>query len=50
MGMRTNFYFKIVVDHEKNESIEKLSAELRRAIERLPIVRSAEMDLATPED
>lgn len=50
MGMRTNLYFKVVVDHDKNESVEKLAAEIRRALQRVLIVRSAELESATPDD
>jgi len=38
---RTDLHFKVVVDHDEEESVEKLAAEICRAIERVYGVRIA---------
>ncbi len=42
-NMRTNLFIKVVVEHEENESPEKLGTELCRQLERNYIVRKAEL-------
>ena len=41
--MRTNLFIKVVVEHEENETPEKLGAELCRQLEKNYIVREAEL-------
>ncbi|HWF07416.1 MAG TPA: hypothetical protein VG297_03075 [Bryobacteraceae bacterium] len=41
--MRTNFFLKVVVEHDEKETPEKLGAELCRQLERNYIVREAEL-------
>jgi len=41
--MRTNLFLKVVVEHDENETPEKLGMELCRQLERNFIVREAEM-------
>lgn len=41
--MRTNLFLKVVVEHDDNETPEKLGAELCRQLERNYIVREAEL-------
>jgi hypothetical protein len=38
---RTDLHFKVVVDHDQDERLDKLATEIRRAIERVYGVRSA---------
>lgn len=40
---RTDMYFKVTVDHEAGESIEKIGSEIVRQIERIYVVRRAEL-------
>jgi hypothetical protein len=39
---RTDLYFKVVVDHEEEDSPEQLGAEICRQMEKVYGVRSAE--------
>ncbi len=49
--MRTNLFIKVVVEHEEDESPEKLGTELCRMLERNYIVREAELaSFSTVED
>ena len=49
--MRTNLFIKVVVEHEEDESPEKLGTELCRILERNYIVREAELaSFSTAED
>lgn len=41
--MRTNIFLKVVVEHDEHEPPEKLAAELCRQLERIFIVRKAEL-------
>lgn len=46
--MRTNLFIKVIVEHDKKESPEKLGAELCRQLEKNYIVRDAELSSFTP--
>lgn len=41
--MRTNLFIKVVVEHDKKETPEKLAADLCRQIEKQYVVRKAEL-------
>ena len=41
--MRTNLFIKVMVEHDKQETPEKLGAELCRQLEKQYIVRTAEL-------
>jgi hypothetical protein len=41
--MRTSLFIKVIVEHDENETPEKLGAELCRQLERNYIVRKAEL-------
>jgi len=41
--MRTNLFIKVIVEHDPNESPEKLGAELCRQLEKSYVVREAEL-------
>ncbi|MDE3195552.1 MAG: hypothetical protein KGN84_04365 [Acidobacteriota bacterium] len=41
--MRTNLFLKVVIEHDKNETPEKLAAELCRQLEKNYVVRRAEL-------
>ncbi len=45
--VRTNLYFKVVVEHEKSEKPERLGQEISRQIEKLYAVRTVELTGAT---
>lgn len=40
---RTDLYLKVVIDHDRDESPEKLAAEICRQVEKVYNVRKAEM-------
>lgn len=40
---RTDLYFKVTVDHEPDESLERIGNEIVRQIERIYVVRCAEL-------
>jgi hypothetical protein len=40
---RTDMYFKVVVDHDADEKPDKVGAEIVRQIEKIYVVRRAEM-------
>ncbi len=40
---RTDLYIKVVIDHDEEDSPERLSAEICRGIEKVYGVRSAEL-------
>ena len=46
--MRTNLFLKVVVEHDEDESPEKLGAELCRQLERSFLVREAELSSFAP--
>ena len=46
--MKTNLFIKVVVEHERNETPEKLGAELCRQLEKNYIVRQAELSSSSP--
>ena len=41
--MRTNLFIKVMVEHDKKETPEKLGAELCRQLEKQYVVRTAEL-------
>ena len=41
--MRTNLFIKVMVEHDQQETPEKLGAELCRLLEKQYIVRTAEL-------
>lgn len=41
--MRTNLFLKVVVEHDEKETPEKLAGELCRQLERIYVVREAEL-------
>ena len=41
--MRTNLFIKVMVEHEKQETPEKLGADLCRQLEKQYVVRTAEL-------
>jgi len=41
--MRTNLFIKVVVEHDATETPEKLGVELCRQLEKIYIVREAEL-------
>ncbi len=41
--MRTNLFFKVQVEHDANESPERLATEIARQIQKIYVVRSAEL-------
>ncbi len=45
---RTNLYFKVEVEHDQRERIERLVAEIERHLRKLYIVRSVEFSNAVP--
>jgi hypothetical protein len=49
--MRTNLFIKVQVEHDSKEKPEKLGADLCRQLEKLYVVRDAELSTyATVED
>jgi hypothetical protein len=48
--MRTNLFIKVVVEHDKRETPEKLGAEICRQIEKAYVVRTAELSSYSPVD
>jgi hypothetical protein len=40
---RTDMYFKVTVEHDAGESMEKIGTEIVRQIERIYVVRRAEL-------
>jgi hypothetical protein len=49
--MRTNLFIKVVVEHDAEESPERLGTELCRLLERNYVVREAELaSFATVEE
>ena len=46
--MRTNLFFKVQVEHDANESPERLAIEIARQIQKIYVVRSAELSHAAP--
>jgi hypothetical protein len=46
--MITNFFFKVEVEHDRDESPERLGDEIRRALQKLYGVRWAEMTNYAP--
>ncbi|HYZ87520.1 MAG TPA: hypothetical protein VE621_24100 [Bryobacteraceae bacterium] len=40
---RTDMYFKVTVDHEEDESLDKLATEISRQLEKIYVVRRAEL-------
>jgi hypothetical protein len=40
---RTDMYIKVVLDHDEDESMERLGAEICRQVEKVYGVRKAEM-------
>jgi hypothetical protein len=46
--MRTNLFIKVIVEHDKRETPEKLGAELCRQLEKNYIVRDAELSSYSP--
>ena len=49
---RTDLYFKVELDHEKDERLERVAAEIGRQIRRVYGVRSVEFtnSVARPEE
>ncbi len=45
--MRTNMFFKVQVEHDADEMPERLAAEIARQIEKIYIVRYAELSSFT---
>ena len=43
---RTDLYFKVVVDHDSDEKVERLVAEIERQIRKSYVVRSVEFSNA----
>ena len=41
--MRTNLFIKVVVEHDSSEKPEKLGKEICRQLEKIFVVRSAEL-------
>jgi hypothetical protein len=41
--MRTNLFIKVVVEHDSTEKPEKLGKEICRQLEKIFVVRSAEL-------
>jgi hypothetical protein len=48
--VRTSLFLKVVVEHDKKETPEKLGAELCRQLQKNYIVRSAELSSAAPAE
>jgi hypothetical protein len=49
--MRTNLFIKVLVEHDEEESPERLGMELCRVLERNYVVREAELaSFATVDD
>ena len=48
--MRTYLFIKVVVEHDRKESPEKLGAELCRQLEKNYIVRDAELSSFAPAE
>lgn len=46
--MRTSLFIKVIVEHDKRETPEKLGAELCRQLEKNYIVREAELSSYSP--
>jgi hypothetical protein len=46
----TNFFFKVEVEHEPGEQAERLGEEIRRQLQKLYGVRTAELTNYTPID
>lgn len=44
----TDLYFKVVVDHDRDERIERIVAEIERQIRRMCLVRVVECSHAVP--
>ena len=45
---RANLYLKVEIEHDANEPPEKICEEVRRVVERLYPVRSAEVSSVVP--
>lgn len=45
--MRTNLFFKVQVEHDENETPERVAAEIARQIEKNYVVRYAELSSFT---
>jgi hypothetical protein len=48
--MRTNFFFKVEVEHDSGENPERIGAEIRRHLLKLYGVRDVEMSNFTSEE
>ena len=46
--MRTNLFIKVVVEHDSSEKPEKLGNEICRQIEKVFVVRTAELSSYAP--
>lgn len=46
--MRTNLFLKIIVEHDSTEKPEKLGKELCRQLEKVFVVRTAELSSYSP--
>lgn len=46
--MRTNLFIKVVVEHDSSEKPEKLGKELCRQLEKIFVVRTAELSSHAP--
>lgn len=46
--MRTNLFIKVVVEHDPSEKPEKLGKELCRQLEKVFVVRTAELSTYAP--
>jgi hypothetical protein len=47
--MRSNLYIKVVVEHEKDETPERLAAEIARQVRKVYGVIQAELSSVSPE-
>lgn len=47
---RTDLHIKVVLDHERDENVDKLAAEICRMIERAYAVRSATVSSTVTHD
>ena len=48
--MRTDLFFKVEVEHEKDEDLEALGIEIARQIQKVYGVRSAELSSVTTSE
>jgi hypothetical protein len=48
--VRTNLFFKVEVEHDEEESLEKIGEEISRQLRRLYVVRSVELSSVVREE